>query len=214
MTTPELIGTQLVLSLENIGPPDYELSDWQIEETLDELLDRAIEIGEQHSQHMIAAGRGPTPHAHRACTAYHAIEIIRLLQSRLGAKVTTPSTIDILNARLNGTDLPTPTKKPTKPDELLTRAQLFEAAALKDDLQARLRHGIWYVDFTKVDGTRATMECTLDPKHLPSSDPSVFAGAGRPEQPNLLHVFAVDRDGWRSFKVLNVISLKPKPESL
>lgn len=77
------LGTQWVLEPHDIPPPDYELLGWEINETIDCLLDRAVEIGEQHSQAMIAAGRGPAPYAHRACTSYHAIEIIRLLQKEL-----------------------------------------------------------------------------------------------------------------------------------
>ena len=72
------IGTQLVLEPGDIEPPDYELMDWQVDETISELLDRAVEIGEQVSQANIARGRGPAPYAHRACTAYHAIEIIAM----------------------------------------------------------------------------------------------------------------------------------------
>jgi hypothetical protein len=85
MTEPQtkLIGTQQVLDAPDIPPPDYELLGWEIDETIDCLLDRAVEVGEQHSQAMIAAGRGPAPFAHRACTSYHAIEIIRLLQKEL-----------------------------------------------------------------------------------------------------------------------------------
>ena len=61
----------------------YELLDWQIDETMECLLDRAIEIGEQVSQGNIARGQGPAPFAHRACSAYHAIEIIRWYQERV-----------------------------------------------------------------------------------------------------------------------------------
>lgn len=77
------IGTQLVLEPHEIAAPDYALLDSEIESTIDELLDRAVELGEAHSQYMIAAGRGPTPYAHRACTPYHAIEAIRYLQKKL-----------------------------------------------------------------------------------------------------------------------------------
>jgi len=76
-------GTQWVLESYDIPAPDYDLMPSEIESTIDELLDRAVEVGEQHSQAMIARGRGPAPYAHRACTSYHAIEIIRLLQKEL-----------------------------------------------------------------------------------------------------------------------------------
>lgn len=77
------IGTQLVFEPHDIGPPDYELMDWQVEETIELLLDRAVEVGERHSLAHIAAGRGPAPYAHRACTSYHAIEAIRYFQQKV-----------------------------------------------------------------------------------------------------------------------------------
>lgn len=63
--------------------PDLLYTNWEIESTKDELESRAREIGEAHSQNMIAAGRGPTPRAFQACTSWHAIEIIEQLQLAL-----------------------------------------------------------------------------------------------------------------------------------
>lgn len=77
------LGTQWVLEPWDIPAPDHQLLDTDIEETIDLLLDRAIEIGERVSQGNIARGQGPAPYAHRACTAYHAIEVIRYLQKKL-----------------------------------------------------------------------------------------------------------------------------------
>lgn len=76
-------GTPRVLQPRDTTGPDYELLDWQIDETIEELLDQAIEVGERPSQGNMARGQGPAPYAHRACAAYHAIEIIRLLQQKL-----------------------------------------------------------------------------------------------------------------------------------
>jgi hypothetical protein len=63
--------------------PDLLYSNWEIESTKDELEDRAREIGEQVSQGNIARGRGPAPNAYKACTSWHAIEIIEQLQLAL-----------------------------------------------------------------------------------------------------------------------------------
>ena len=63
--------------------PELLYSNWEIESTKDELEARAREIGEAHSQNMIAAGRGPAPNAYKACTSWHAIEIIEQLQLAL-----------------------------------------------------------------------------------------------------------------------------------
>jgi hypothetical protein len=56
---------------------------WEIEASVDELLDSAVRLGENMSQRRIAYGGSPLPYAHRACTAYHAIESIRWLQQKL-----------------------------------------------------------------------------------------------------------------------------------
>lgn len=76
-------GTQKVLPVEEIGPPDYPILRHEFETCIELLLDQAVDIGERHSQSMIRAGRGPAPHAHRACNSYHAIEIIRSLEARI-----------------------------------------------------------------------------------------------------------------------------------
>jgi hypothetical protein len=84
-------------------------------------------------------------------------------------------------------------------------------AGLKEDYRSKLEHGVWVVEFNKVDGTPAIMEATLDPKLLP---PAKDGTKARPEQEHLLHVYAVDREGWRSFTVANVKSFYKKPEAL
>lgn len=83
MIKEQLIGSQRVLDAWCIGPPDYELMDWQIEETIDCLLDTAVAVGEAHSQaHFVRTGEY-APYAHRGCTSYHAIEAIRHLQAKV-----------------------------------------------------------------------------------------------------------------------------------
>lgn len=123
----------------------------------------------------------------------------------------TISTIDLINAELNGQDLSVLTtqavmvnatkprkEKPIKAPVFMTREQLAERERIREQLQT----GTSIVEFTKVDGTKSIMECTLDPALLPPADPT--ATSTRPEQNHLLHVYAVDRQGWRSFLVNNV----------
>jgi len=80
---PRLIGTQQVLESYDIPAPDYKVSDLEIESTIDELLDRAVEIGEAVSQGNLIWKGTSAPLAHQACTAYYAIEIIRQLQTQV-----------------------------------------------------------------------------------------------------------------------------------
>lgn len=84
------------------------------------------------------------------------------------------------------------------------------ALGLREEYRQKLMHGVWVVEFTKVDGTPAAMECTLDPKHLPASDPKE---RGVPNEA-VLGVYSLDRGGWRSFRVDNVTRFYPKPEAL
>lgn len=83
---------------------------------------------------------------------------------------------------------------------------------LREDYKAKLEHGSWIVEFTKVsDGSTATMECSLDPRLLP---PQKEGQLERTENEDLIHVYSLDRKGWRSFRVANVKSFYQKPETL
>lgn len=85
-------------------------------------------------------------------------------------------------------------------------------SSLREEYREKLKHGTWIVEFTKADGTPSTMECTLDPTFLPPPNPN---GRGeRTDLEHLLHVFSVDRNGWRSFIVANVKNFYRKPEAL
>jgi len=102
-----------------------------------------------------------------------------------------------------------PKKAAPQPAPVMSE-ELLEA---KETLRGLLRAGIWTVKFTKKDGTESVMECTLDPQHLPKPDPVLITEAPRTkdtEAPHLLHVYAVDRQGWRSFIVPNVLEVTPK----
>lgn len=90
---------------------------------------------------------------------------------------------------------------------VMTESQLKN----KEMLRNTLRKGSWMVDYTKVDGTAASMECTLDSSLMPPQvtlmeTPKVK----KPEAAHLLAVYAVDRQGWRSFVVNNVTKIYKK----
>lgn len=113
------------------------------------------------------------------------------------------STIDVLNQMISGVEVPSV-------DEAAHAQLLVEK---KEDLRTKLKRGVWVVEFTKVDGTPSVMECTLDGRYLPPGDPQ-DSGTSSANNPTILRVYAVDREGWRSFKVLNVTKVYPRPESL
>ena len=84
-------------------------------------------------------------------------------------------------------------------------------SGLREDYRGKLQHGTWIVEFKKTDGTPAVMECTLDAKLMPAQKEGTTP---RSEQDHLLHVFSLDRNGWRSFVVSNVTAFYKKPETL
>lgn len=62
------------------------------------------------------------------------------------------------------------------------------------------------VSFTKVDGTERTMFCTLNEAVLPPS-PLTESTVRREPNHNVLTVWDVEKDGWRSFRVDGVKSV-------
>lgn len=102
-----------------------------------------------------------------------------------------------------------------KPKRVAAEPVLMTEAMLQDKESIRevLREGVHTVVFKKVDGSTATMDCTLDPVHLPQIDPTkinVRPRSETPEPEHLLHVYSIDRAGWRSFVVPNVLSIEAK----
>lgn len=95
-----------------------------------------------------------------------------------------------------------------------TDTLLLEASVKKEEYRQRLRHGTWMIEFTKVDGTPSVMEATLDSRYLPPEEAPQGEGTKAADNPTVLRVYAVDRGGWRSFKVLNVKRFYQLPENL
>lgn len=81
-------------------------------------------------------------------------------------------------------------------------------------LTAALRQFHCEITFTKVDGSIRTMPCTLKTQSLPPvpvkdiSESEEVAKPKRQQNPSLISVWCLDKKEWRSFKVMNVISVK------
>lgn len=74
-------------------------------------------------------------------------------------------------------------------------------------LRGLLSTGIFEVTFAKVDGEMRTMPCTLDEQYLPKVE--VKEGKTKKEKRDeTLSVWCTDKKEWRSFRVLNVVSIK------
>lgn len=76
----------------------------------------------------------------------------------------------------------------------------------KDLLIHCFRRGVFQVQFKKVNGESAFMIATLNPEAYQSE--SNFASQ-KTSSDDTLSVYAIDRGGWRSFKIDNLISMVP-----
>lgn len=73
----------------------------------------------------------------------------------------------------------------------------------KETLKNDLKEWIMTVTFTKKDGTKRLMKCTLI-KHLL---PKVEEMKGKAENPDVLAVWDLDNEGWRSFRLDSIESI-------
>lgn len=75
----------------------------------------------------------------------------------------------------------------------------------KDTLKANLQNGTGTIVFTKADGSERTMKCTLKSDLLPIFE--IKEGAKiKVENPEVLSVWDLENEGWRSFRIENIIS--------
>ena len=107
-----------------------------------------------------------------------------------------------------------PAPSPRKPKRQLPPVMTEGMLRNKELLRNTLRSGSWMIDFKKMDGTPATMECTLDPSLIPQDptkiNPVAATTGAASAAEHLLHVYAVDRQGWRFFATPNVMKIYKK----
>jgi hypothetical protein len=78
---------------------------------------------------------------------------------------------------------------------------------LKYKLEQLLRDNIMEISFTKVDGTERRMKCTLKSTIIPTnikeeySDEELQSVTRRVAPENVMPVWDVEKNGWRSFRV-------------
>lgn len=87
----------------------------------------------------------------------------------------------------------------------------------RDTITQILRNGAAYVVFTKVDGTQRKMLCTMSASlignSMPISGPNLNTKrASGPD--NVLRVFDLEKNEWRSFRVENVLDIAINDEDL
>lgn len=74
------------------------------------------------------------------------------------------------------------------------------------EMMDELQNGICEVEFTKVNGETRVMKCTLDPSIIPvaTKDDPLTQKKVRAINEEVLPVWDVNKEQWRSFRVENV----------
>ena len=82
----------------------------------------------------------------------------------------------------------------------------------KYELKELLQNSVSTVIFTKVDGTEREMNCTLLAEYLPEQPEKqlLTEGTSRTENPNVLSVWDLDNNSWRSFRIDSIKSVTQK----
>ena len=71
----------------------------------------------------------------------------------------------------------------------------------KESVAEILREGIVDIQFIKKDGSLREMRCTLNEEYLPKAE----ATSTKKENPDVLSVWDIDNNGWRSFIVKQLV---------
>jgi hypothetical protein len=79
------------------------------------------------------------------------------------------------------------------------------AIQTKDILISLLKNEIVEVKFNKVDGTERIMKCTLREDHVVPYE-KTSEGREKKVNENIISVWDLENDGWRSFRFDSVIS--------
>ena len=77
----------------------------------------------------------------------------------------------------------------------------------REFLSNLLHTGIFNVTFTKVNGDTRIMPCTLKPELLPTVVISEEVKKEKKINPDVMSVFCIDKNEWRSFRIENIISI-------
>jgi hypothetical protein len=74
----------------------------------------------------------------------------------------------------------------------------------RDDILKDLKQAVVEVTFTKVNGERRVMRCTLDQRYMPVTKQQmdhVIEEHKKPENFEVIAAWDVEKGGWRSFRV-------------
>jgi hypothetical protein len=80
-------------------------------------------------------------------------------------------------------------------------------------IKDQLFQGPCLVTFIKVDGTKRIMKCTLNEQYIPhetnTNNPIDFPKKVKKENPDVLAVWDLEKEGWRSFRFDTILEIEP-----
>lgn len=82
----------------------------------------------------------------------------------------------------------------------------------KSEMSQKLREGVFVVSFTKKNGEIRDMTCTLNQQYMPEQEQPKEGASPRKENPDVLPVWDVEKDAWRSFRLDSVIEVREMAE--
>ena len=71
----------------------------------------------------------------------------------------------------------------------------------REEVVAGLKSGFAIVAFDKKNGQQRVMRCTLDPQYLPEMTEASKAKKAKPVNDEVVSVWDMDKNGWRSFRL-------------
>ncbi len=75
----------------------------------------------------------------------------------------------------------------------------------KNYISEQLKNGVGLVRFTKANGEIREMRCTLNAAYLPPAQPGAIDEEYRAPNPEVVAVWDLDKNAWRSFRVDSVL---------
>lgn len=93
---------------------------------------------------------------------------------------------------------------PISMDRLLKE---FKIMTTREEMLSVLHSGICKVIFTKADGTKRIMKCTLSEEFIPHQEPVKASKKPRRVNEEVIRVFDIESEAWRSFVIDSVESL-------
>lgn len=78
---------------------------------------------------------------------------------------------------------------------------------LRENMKKALKRRVMKVTFEKIDGSTREMLCTLNSQYLPETTEKTTKNV-RKENNDVISVYDIENDGWRSFRIDNVVKFE------